>query len=455
MLEAANPANAVSPRKVKRPGLAWLLSLIIPGAGQLYCGMRTRAAWCFAPFLITVIAGMFGPPRSPTWSAYLAVILVVVFLFAPLDAFYTAREMNSGKEWPPYGNPRVAATLNLTTRGFGYWYLGERTKGWFWFIASFFLQSFTQELATATKTRLALFVPNLVLIFIAWDAYRIGKRGLGPRPRSEPLTASGMTTLGLSGPVIAAADAGASPGTNPEFVPSSSPLAVEDATGPFKPAPVATPEEGSGPTPPPVAPPAVPEPPAPQGGLPAFVPLGFAGIVAFLFLSLQLIGLAMPDFHSLDQRRARLGQTSFAKVYSNSAYQVEVRIPLDWSFQDVDEPYLVAASRNDAACNIKLQLNSSLPLRSLESISSNLTSAVMDADPNYTLEGRRLTNLGTLDALDSVFDLVQDRLPVRVHMLVARQGFTVYLLSSSELPPFGNDCPRDFDFIRANISLPK
>jgi hypothetical protein len=61
--------------------------------------------------------------------AMLAVLVLYVFSF--LDAYYVAREINAGMDsLVDSNNPRVATTLNLLTNGFGYWYLGERTKGW-------------------------------------------------------------------------------------------------------------------------------------------------------------------------------------------------------------------------------------------------------------------------------------------------------------------------------------
>lgn len=61
--------------------------------------------------------------------------LLVRYIFSSLDAYYVACETNAGIDaLVDANNPRVATTLNLLTNGFGYWYLGDRTKGWIAFI---------------------------------------------------------------------------------------------------------------------------------------------------------------------------------------------------------------------------------------------------------------------------------------------------------------------------------
>ena len=58
------------------------------------------------------------------------VVMLVLWIFSFLDAYFTAIEINRGQDdLVDEQNPRVAVTLNLLTAGFGYFYLGERTKG--------------------------------------------------------------------------------------------------------------------------------------------------------------------------------------------------------------------------------------------------------------------------------------------------------------------------------------
>lgn len=61
--------------------------------------------------------------------------MAILWPFAFLDAYFGAREINSGVDQIITENPRVAEVLNLLTWGFGYFYLAERTKGMILFFA--------------------------------------------------------------------------------------------------------------------------------------------------------------------------------------------------------------------------------------------------------------------------------------------------------------------------------
>jgi hypothetical protein len=101
---------------------------------------------------------------------------LVLYGFAFLDAYFTAREVNAATGPHIHPNPRVAAVLNLVTRGFGYWYVGERKKAAIVFVLVW------------VAGRAALTVPNellanslsigleFALAFLAFDAYRIAQR---------------------------------------------------------------------------------------------------------------------------------------------------------------------------------------------------------------------------------------------------------------------------------------
>jgi hypothetical protein len=127
------------PRKTKSAGLAFLVSLILPGIGQVYCGKRSRGLWTLGWWLLSVALVFAGYRQLDLWPTEMtgtAVLAVVpIYIFAFLDSYYTAREINAGTDAQvDVSNPRVAASLNLLTNGFGYWYLGERKKGWLVFI---------------------------------------------------------------------------------------------------------------------------------------------------------------------------------------------------------------------------------------------------------------------------------------------------------------------------------
>ena len=83
--------------------------------------------------------------------------------------------------WLDGQNPRVAVTLNLLTAGFGYFYLGERSKGIVLFVV--------MQVARMANTKLAVLV-GLVQLIAAADAYRIAHRQV-----TESLAMAGQAPL--------------------------------------------------------------------------------------------------------------------------------------------------------------------------------------------------------------------------------------------------------------------
>jgi TM2 domain-containing membrane protein YozV len=132
-----------------------------------------------------------------------------LWVFGFVDAYMTAGESNRGIEPKSVDNPRVAAVLNLTTRGFGYFYLGERGKG----IALFVILSIVQLFASVLTGRLAALVTVAALAVTIWisvDAYRLARRAfdsqvasmeLPPPPQASrlpiavPLAFAGLTVF--------------------------------------------------------------------------------------------------------------------------------------------------------------------------------------------------------------------------------------------------------------------
>lgn len=166
------------PRKPKSPTKAFLISLLLPGGGQFYCGKGKRGGITLFFFLLTVsvIAGTKPQGDTALWWGVALRTALVLYGFAFLDAYFTAIEINRGIE--PYidvSNPRVATTLNLLTNGFGYFYLGERTKGIFVFIFMAVANSTVRRQGT-TAGNPALLVFEMVAVLIAGDAYRIARR---------------------------------------------------------------------------------------------------------------------------------------------------------------------------------------------------------------------------------------------------------------------------------------
>lgn len=159
--------------QVRTPALAFALALLLPGAGQLYSGARRRGLVTLA-FSIGFLAATLslGPDHAFGGAALRAVLLLYVFGF--LDAYFTAREVNRGLAAALGENPRVAAILNLIAPGFGYFYLSQRAKGLFVFLAFRLLPSVA--LTEGWLMVAASLGQELVAALVAADAYRIAQR---------------------------------------------------------------------------------------------------------------------------------------------------------------------------------------------------------------------------------------------------------------------------------------
>jgi hypothetical protein len=212
---SAAAAPAPAPKR-KSAGLAWLLSMILPGLGHLYCGLKLRGGLVMGLSVAGMAvfwksaAALAAGDRSQEWLMGLAIVyLPVLYLFGFLDAYFTAREINRGIDPALVDNPRVACTLNILTSGFGYFYLGERVKG----IAVFVTMSFAQfalpallggSPAVVTASSLAAVV---VAVALAADGYRIGRRSFNAQVAGLDLVAD----------------------ANPSHLPAAVPLAVGGA----------------------------------------------------------------------------------------------------------------------------------------------------------------------------------------------------------------------------------
>lgn len=159
-------ALAPEPRH-KSAGRAFALSLLIPGLGQLYCGKTASGGMTLAVWLLGLVLCIARVSIEVTGQAI--AVMLVLWIFSFLDAYFTAIEINQGQDDLVEGqNPRVAVTLNLLTAGFGYFYLGQRAKG----IILFVLMQ-VARLGMPPKFSL---VVALVQLLAAVDAYRIARR---------------------------------------------------------------------------------------------------------------------------------------------------------------------------------------------------------------------------------------------------------------------------------------
>jgi hypothetical protein len=159
----------------KSAGVAFLLSLLVPGAGQFYCGKNGRGGMTLAFWLLALIFCIARP--SPALVGEALFVMLVLWIFSFLDAYFTAIEINKGQDdLVDEQNPRVAVTLNLLTAGFGYFYLGEQTKGLTLFVAMQVARFAIPSTGFwGISIGLALIVVQLL---VAGDAYRIAHRKL-------------------------------------------------------------------------------------------------------------------------------------------------------------------------------------------------------------------------------------------------------------------------------------
>jgi TM2 domain-containing membrane protein YozV len=197
------------PPEHKSAGLAFALSVLFPGAGQIYCGKVFRGGMTLGFWLLCVLFCFTGSPALLGMGIGLGVVL---WIFSFLDAYFTAVEINRGQdEQVDVSNPRVAVTLNLITAGFGYFYLGERAKG-----IALFLGMIAGRLVTSRLTGLAGGLVTVALIMIqiamALDAYRIARKqvkgSLGAEGATQTPSAVPASRLPAQVPVVLACLAG-------------------------------------------------------------------------------------------------------------------------------------------------------------------------------------------------------------------------------------------------------
>lgn len=161
------PLGALAPEpRHKSAGTAFALSLLIPGAGQLYCGKNANGGMTLGFWLLGLVLCFAHVSQDVRGEAIF--VMLVLWIFSFLDAYFTAIEINRGQDDLVEGqNPRVAVTLNLLTAGFGYFYLGERSKGIVLFVA--------MQVARMANAKYAVLV-GLVQLIAAADAYRVAHR---------------------------------------------------------------------------------------------------------------------------------------------------------------------------------------------------------------------------------------------------------------------------------------
>jgi len=191
------------PEKPKNAALAFVLSLVLPGAGQLYAKRETAGSVTLLFFVgaVGLSATLLAQPPNPLGYTGLGVA-VPLYIFAFLDAYFSALEYNAGlSSFMIGGNPRIAAILNFLTNGIGYFYLGERGKGLAMFLGlGIFVHGLLSRVFPNSGVVILLWLA--LQSFLAYDAYRIARRQLvSSFPEMEGHSWKAAAT-GQMGPVL-------------------------------------------------------------------------------------------------------------------------------------------------------------------------------------------------------------------------------------------------------------
>ena len=382
------------PETPKNPGLAFVVSLFVPGLGQAYCGKMARAGLTFGFCAACAAALVFLTPQLGSsdessipmmWGLALRTGLVL-YVFGFLDAYFTAREINDGTDAYIGQNPRVGAVLNLLTRGFGYYYVGERQKG----VLLFVLVGVASRVGMGVKDRtlgsvLELFV-EVAIAVMAVDAYRIGKRDVEKSLSRLP--------------------------------PTSAPL-------------------------------------LPSPGFGAGIPLSFAGVFALGYVGLATLGMLMPDYKQIDQSQAVITSTPNESVYTNKKYGVEMRIPAEWKFDQSKPAEFVETEGVAGLCNATFMVEAQAPFISMKTMSNSVVRQILTQNKNFRLVEQKPSTLGNLRAEDTVLAAKFDKISLIQHYLIARRGLSVYeLVTTSPADPVFS-CEKQLDEIRARIVIGK
>jgi TM2 domain-containing membrane protein YozV len=384
-----NSIHVSSPGSAKSPALAWVLSLLVPGVGQLYCGKVKRGIMTLL-FFASGVAGFFllsgmANPKIEVLVGISLRVAIFLYAFAGLDAFFTAREIVTGADARLQHNPRVAAILNFLTCGFGYFYYGDKKKGVIALVVIGGLNKVLQRMGDATSTLGLEIVLELLLAATAVDGFRACRR-------------------------LNREAAGATPHTQ---------IRVEPV----------------------------------GGGLPAAVPVGAAGLVALAYVGLVALGSGMPDYEMVDQAQAIVQPTSEGSVYRNPAYGIEVKIPQGWTFDREDSDYFIEAIAHDGACRVGLMAEATMPFGKPEATADELAKQILAQNSNFRLAGKRPAKLARLEAHEVSFTADVEGTDVSQRYLLAREGSTLYVLVMTTAGDFERTCARDIASIRDRLAI--
>jgi hypothetical protein len=165
--------------------------VFIPGLGQYYCGKRSRDLYTFLSFATSLYCVIrFFPASNPvdeTLWPFAARTLLAVYVFASLDAYYTAREVSDGVDEQSGQNPRVAAFLNFVSFVGGYIYLRRAKRAVVISAAVIVGLGIISEMAFGDVWM--DFAVEALAALLAIDAYRIQRPSL-VKSTTDPLRSS-------------------------------------------------------------------------------------------------------------------------------------------------------------------------------------------------------------------------------------------------------------------------
>ena len=375
----------------KDPAAAFLISLVIPGMGQLYCGERGRGIRTLALFGLCVALVVWLSSSLSGSNEYASVAWGIAFraglalyAFAFVDAYFTAREKSEGVYALYAYNPRVAAILNLLTRGFGYWYLDEKGKGVLLFVVVGVANRAAIRMTGPVADALGIFV-EVALAAMAVDAYRLAKN------KNEQ----------KMGPII----------------PSATEL-------------------------------------TPASGLQPHVPIALASLIATAYVGLITVGLVLPDYEKIDQSGAIINDMADGKSYRNPKYAIEMQVPLGWELDQSEPGFFVSASAMEGACAVAFVPSAVFPFQSVESLGKEIVQEVRKQSPNTKFQEIKQSQLAGHTAHELVAVSSLEGLEMQQNFVIVKYAFAVYTLVTTSEGPVAEACNADVAKIRERIVLP-
>ena len=409
----------------KSPTTALLLSLLFPGIGQIYCGKVKRGVLTSFFFALSALLMFLGFVTEDARGDLFAGIgmrgIIFLYVFAFLDSFFTAHEINSGLDRRIEKNPRVAAILNLLTIGGGYWYLGSRKRAGVMLFSVGLLNRAAIRIGEGLTGILLGLAVEIILVVLAADAYRMARRSLrerlAGRSGEDALESKEMLTLDLDKPSLP---------PEPQS-PAEDPLSI-------------------------------------VGG--ARLPLALGGLFFFGYWTLILLGLLVADYETMDQSQTVTTEeipiqshpkvsnlVDGRKIYINYQDGVRVRvwIPEGWEI-DIDDPdLLIQSSAWKGGCKVGLKMNSALPSDSLESLVDELIEKFQKEHPLFELKARRSATLASYPAQEVVFQVGVEGGDVIQRYLLAERGTMIFTLVTTIGVGFIPYCGEEMESIRKNL----